>query len=93
MTPEEIMSVFERVCPDCDGEITTWQVEGHPDHLEVAWSCDGNILIARDNMPRDYMFKFDDSSWIGNILTIVTAMCESGHEHYMERSAVSGDWH
>lgn len=91
MTPDEIMQVFEGSCPNCSGAITHWKIEGHPDHLAESWSSSENELVPNPRMPRDYTWELRDG-WIENILTIVEATCENSHTHYMERSAVSGDW-
>ena len=66
------------------------QVEGHPDRL-ANWS-DDCVKVEREGMALDYTGLLGET-WADNTMLVYQATCGGcGQAHYLEQSAVSGDW-
>ena len=93
---ESVLSVLEGLCPECGNGRLDVTVTCHPRQV-VNWS---NVtIVERDDLAPDFVpastpwGKLTQMSWAETTIALYSATCPTcGASHYVEQSAVSGDW-
>jgi ribosomal protein S27AE len=92
----EVLSVLEGMCPDCGDGRLELTVTCHPAQA-ANWSS--VTVVERDDLAAGFIpagtpwGQLCGMSWAETTLTLVSAKCPTcGAAHYVEQSAVSGEW-
>lgn len=92
-----VLAILEGTCPDCGSDQLAVTVTCHPNEAGN-WS-EGVTVVERADLAPGFIpssvpwQKRAQMGWGETTLTLYEAKCQScGASHYVEQSALNGDW-